>query len=149
MLRGDGHSGGWIAHYNPSVGSLRLSSRQDITALARRLRYVQLESVDALTLLDWVKDCDYAIVYADPPYPTANTTPYVVKDIDIDALAGVLACQQGAVALSGYGDEWNMLGWRRVERPALRRQIKGNGENRMEVLWLNDKASATRPGLFG
>ncbi len=42
-----------------------------------------------------------------------------------------------------------MLGWRRVERPALRRQIKGNGENRMEVLWLNDKASATRPGLFG
>ena len=56
--------------------------------------------------------------------------------------------QQGAVGISGYGDEWDLLGWRRVTRPALRRQIKGEGEERPAVLCLNDKATATRPGLF-
>ena len=57
--------------------------------------------------------------------------------------------QQGAAGVSGYGDEWDLLGWRRVTRPALRRQIKGEGEERLEVLCLNDKAAAARPGLFG
>ena len=55
--------------------------------------------------------------------------------------------QRGAVGISGYGDEWDVLGWRKVTRPALRRQF--NGGARLEVLWLNDKAAATRPGLFG
>ena len=31
----------------------------------------------------------------------------------------------GAVGVSGYGDEWDMLGWRRVERPGLRRAHTG------------------------
>ena len=56
--------------------------------------------------------------------------------------------QQGAVSISGYGDAWDLLGWRRVTRPAWRRQIKGEGEARLAVLWLKDKAAATRPGLF-
>ena len=41
-----------------------------------------------------------------------------------------------------------MLGWRKVTYPALRRQIKGGGDERLDMLWLNDKASATRPDLF-
>ena len=56
--------------------------------------------------------------------------------------------QRGAVGISGYGNEWDVLGWRKVTRPALRRQING-GEARLEVLWLNGEAAATRPGLFG
>lgn len=35
--------------------------------------------------------------------------------------------QRGAAGISGYGDEWDMLGWRRVTYPALRRQIKLGG----------------------
>ena len=76
-------------------------------------------------------------------------TAYSVRGVDWDRLADLLMAQRGAVGVSGYGDEWDRLGWRRVTRPALRRQINGGGEARMEVLWLNGKAAATRPGLFG
>ena len=112
------------------------------------MRTVQLECVDACILLDWIKDLDSCTIYANPPYPTANTTGYAVRDFDRDGLADALMPQRGAVRISGYGDEWDLLGWRQVIRPALRRQIKGEGEERLEVLWLNDKAAATRPGLF-
>ena len=120
-----------------------------IAALEQRLRYVQLECRDACDLLDRVKDCDYTVIYADPPYPTAVTSPYKQQYFDRARCAELLMAQRGAVGISGYGDEWDRLGWRRVTRPALRRQINGGGEARMEVLWLNDKAAATRPGLFG
>ena len=92
---------------------------------------------------------DSCTIYANPPYPTANTTGYAIRDFDRAELADVLMAQQGAVGVSGYGDEWDLPGWRRVIRPALRRQIKGEREERLEVLWLTDKAAATRPGLFG
>ena len=45
-------------------------------------------------------------------------------------------------------DEWDLLGWRKVTYPALRRPIKGGRDERLEVRWLNGKASATRPDLF-
>ena len=145
----DNRSGGWGRKITPAVGSVARIRAANIAAIADRLRDVQLECQDACDLLERVKDCDYAVIYADPPYRTADVSAYSVSDLDIGRCAELLAAQRGAVGISGYGDEWDMLGWRRVERPALRRQIKGNGENRMEVLWLNDKASATRPGLFG
>ena len=113
------------------------------------MQTVQLECVDACILPDRIKDLDSCTIYADPPYPSATTTAYAVRDFDRDGLADVLMAQRGAVGISGYGDEWDVLGWRRVTRPALRRQISGGAEARMEVLWLNDKAAATRPGLFG
>ena len=85
---------------------------------------------------------DSGTIYADPPYPSATTTGYAVRDFDRDGLADVLMAQRGAVGISGYGDEWDVLGWRRVTGPALRRQINGGwGEARLEVLWLNGKAA--------
>ena len=108
---------------------------------------------NALTLVDLlerVRGFDYAVIYADPPYPTVNTSPYAIDTLDIGRCAELLAAQRGAVAVSGYGDEWDVLGWRRVERPGFSRAHTGGlATDRMEVLWLNDKASATRPGLFG
>ena len=88
---------------------------------------MQLECVDACILLDQIKGMDYCTIYADPPYPTANTTGYAVRGFDRDGLADLLMAQRGAVGISDYGDEWDMLGWRRVVRPALRHQIKGGG----------------------
>ena len=35
------------------------------------------------------------------------------------SLDGKRPAQRGAAGVSGYGDEWDMLGWRRVERPGL------------------------------
>ena len=140
----------WSRTFAPQVGFKPRVRAWDIAALADRLRYVQLECVDACDLLERVRDCDYAVIYADPPYPTANTSPYHIDTLNIGRCAELLAAQRGAVAVSGYGDEWDVLGWRRVERPGLSRAHTGGlATDRMEVLWLNDKASATRPGLFG
>ncbi len=86
---------------------------------------MQLECRDACDLLDRVKDYDYTVIYADPPYPTANTSAYSVRGVDWERLADLLMAQRGAVGVSGYGDEWDMLGWRRVERPGLSRAHTG------------------------
>ena len=148
VVHSDRTSGGWGRKITPAVGSVARIRAAHIAAIAERLRDVQLECQDACDLLERVKGCDYAVIYADPPYRTADISAYLVSDLDLERCAGLLAAQRGAVGISGYVNEWDLLGWRRVERPALRRQIKGNGENRMEVLWLNDQASTTRPGLF-
>ena len=140
---------GWKRTFSPIVGSMPLHGIDTIAALWQRLRYVQLECQDACDLLDRVKDCDYTVIYVDPPYPTADTTVYAVRGVDWERLANLLMAQRGAVGVSGYGDEWDRLGWRRVTRPALRSQINGGSDAKLEVLWLNDKASATRPELFG
>ena len=141
--------GNWQRRFNPATSSIAYHTSDEIHRRSSRLRTVRLECVDACVLLDRIKDLDSCTIYADPPYPTANTTGYAVRGFDRAGLADVLMAQQGAVGVSGYGDEWDLLGWRRVIRPALRRQIKGEGEERLEVLWLKDKAAATRPGLFG
>ncbi len=118
---------GWGRTFSPNVGSFFLHGISTIAALWQRLRYVQLECRDACDLLDRVKDYDYTVLYVDPPYPTATTTAYSVRGVDWERLADLLMAQRGAVGVSGYGDEWDRLGWRRVTRPALRRQINGGG----------------------
>jgi len=140
--------GRWQRRFNPAIGSIAYHTSDEIHRRSSRLRTARLECVDACILLDRIKDLDSCTIYADPPYPTANTTGYAVRDFDRAGLADVLMAQRGAVGVSGYGDEWDLLGWRRVIRLALRRQIKGEGDERLAVLWLNDKAPATRPGLF-
>lgn len=45
--------------------------------------------------------------------------------------------QQGRVAVSGYGDEWDCLGWRRVEKEGLVRRPNQTARKVVEVLWMN------------
>ena len=129
--------GSWMRGFNPSVGSLYRHRAGEIAALSERIRDVQLENSDALGLLERTADCDYAVIYCDPPYPTANTGPYAWGNIDFDRLADLLRSQKGAVAVSGYPGEWDCLGWAAERKQALRRQIAGGGEPRTEVLWRN------------
>ena len=111
----------------PAVGSVARIRAANIAAIAERLRDAQLECQDACSLPERVKGCDYAVIYADPPYWTADISAYPVSDLELDRCAGLLAAQRGAVGISGYANEWDLLGWRRVTRPALRRQISGGG----------------------
>ena len=157
LMHGDG-SPGFRRCITTAVGSMGRFYRADITRLADRLRGVQLESVDALDLLSRTADHEDCAVYADPPYPTADTSAYAVDRVDIDALAAAFQAQRGAVAVSGYGSEWDCLGWHKVTKQALRRNVlqfskvkgegKGGGSPRTETLWLNDKAAAMKPRLL-
>ena len=91
---------------------------------------------------------DYCTIYADPPYPTSDTRAYSVRGFDRDGLANLLMgngarWEYPATAMSGI--YWAGAGLR--DRHCVARLA--GAQERPEVLWLNDKASATRPGLFG
>ena len=53
---------------------------------------------------------DYCTIDADPPYYTPDTRAYSVRGFDRDGLANLLMAQWGAVGISGYANEWHLLG---------------------------------------
>ncbi len=129
--------GSWRRRFSTHHWSKDRCTAVQIQSLAARLLEVQLENSDALGLLERTADCDYAVIYCDPPYPTADTSPYAMGNIEFDRLADLLRLQKGAVAVSGYSGEWDCLGWTADRKPALRRQFSGVGESRTEALWRN------------
>lgn len=105
---------------------------------ANRIRDVQIENRDAVEVLDRVSSVSSAVVYCDPPYPTAAQNLYQVTTVNLDDLAEVLKAQSGSVAISGYGSEWNHLGWYRSTFRTLRQDVAiAQAAERVEVLWTN------------
>ena len=106
-----------------------------------RLQNVQIEQRDAVEFLSRLVGYDHAVIYCDPPYATADTSQYRIDNVDVDALTDVLLLQSGRVAISGYGDEWNHLGWTRQELKTCftypGEHANRRGESRTEVLWMN------------
>lgn len=112
----------------------------EIYPLACRLRHVQIENRDALDVLERVCEESDAVVYCDPPYPTADTTPYRERKFDIKRMADKVSNAKATVAISGYNDEWDMLGWERREHSINTATIHGREVRkceRTEVLWTN------------
>ncbi len=141
VYHADGHLylGNWSAAYTPQKCLIRWG-RDGIERLAERLALVYLESRDAVAILHRVKASADAVIYCDPPYPTAQTQHYAVDDLDLPAMRDLLLAQAGAVAISGYGAEWDCLGWEKSTRQALRWQIgRVNCDPRTETLWRNAK----------
>lgn len=121
--------------------------RPAIRRLARRIREVQFETQDAGALLERLSErSDYSI-YCDPPYRDAETRAYCSDIADRGSFAELLRAQRSAVAVSGYGDEWDCLGWERKEFP--RSVVLTPTEKRverLEVVWTN---FAPERKLFG
>lgn len=112
-----------------------------IRLFKKRMTNVRLECNDAIKILQFYADSEDTVIYCDPPYRSASTKQYGVDDLDVDAFSEVLLACRGHVAISGYGDEWDRLGWNRHE---LRIKIQGNWpgmtsdhRDRTEVLWVN------------
>lgn len=81
----------------------------------------------------------YWLTYVDPPYAnTVGTAGAYAHDVDRGALGEVLRVQRGRVAISGYGDEWDHLGWERHERRTNTSlgDLHANTP-RVEALWTN------------
>ena len=144
---------GWSITYSHTRGATRRGASQKIgkwhrkiTGLADRIKPVQLECRPAAEILERLAANPHAVIYCDPPYPTAASEFYGNADLDVDELAEVLLRQKGRVAISGYGDEWDMLGW---ERHECRGTSCGSPSNehgkaavRVEILWTNYPATA-------
>ena len=135
----------WAAQFAFTPGTLGFNSwlAGRVPALAARLRGVQLECRDACAILERTRRTASALLYVDPPYRSATIAPYgePARRIDWGRLADLLAAQTGRVAVSGYGDEWDALGWHRSERADMHRPIGvnagGPASPRREVLWTN------------
>ena len=133
--------GRWRKIRNTDAGAtFKRWTLADLYQLAERFKYVQIECMDAVKLLEELAGLHYAIIYLDPPYAGANVTPYAY-DVDHDALRAVVKEQRGKVAISGYGEQWDDLGWQRwefntmVRRPAVKTGTRR--APRVEVLWTN------------
>ena len=114
----------------------------NIQALAERLQRVQILCRDAADVIERLSDERDAVIYCDPPYPTSDVSPYLHKEIDKARLADVLAVCKGKVAISGYNDEWDSLGWERHEFKTTTNKWRGRKSGlvhkpRTEVLWTN------------
>ena len=127
----------WII--SRSGNSFRTWRKERIEPLVTRMRDVQLENKDAIELLVWFTDIEDAVIYCDPPYSTARVDHYQHSHFNISALTDALLVQRGQVAISGYGDEWDHLGWQRHELECTISSLGANKivEPRTEVLWTN------------
>ena len=123
---------------------------EDIVRLHNRIRRVQLECVDACALLDRLTKQDHALIYVDPPYRSSDLRPYRYLP-DWDRLTEVLRLQRGKVAISGYGTEWDHLGWESAERKSFVRIYNNSTQishtkPSVEKLWMN--YDPPQEGLF-
>ena len=137
------HNGsGWRAQYmKDGPGTMGRWRSERVGVLCERFWNVQLFCQPAEKLLTRVSDIDHAVIYADPPYHTADTSAYAVCKLDIDALTELFLAQRGQVAVSGYRDEWDHLEWQRHEK-----EYKISASARLsipstEVLWTNYDAA--------
>lgn len=115
-----------------------------LSVIADRIRNVQIENMDAVSLLDRVADYAHVVAYCDPPYPTADQTLYE-KSVDFGDLSDVLKVQKGRIAVSGYGSEWDHLGWVRRCHDTWRHSPGCSSiSDRTEVLWMNYEPDESR-----
>ena len=127
----------------------------DIPALADRLRDVRLFCRDALDVLEYLSCYKYLTIYCDPPYDVATSGDYGLK-VNRQELFAALLRQENAVAISGYGEEWDGLleyGWSKdtmevkVTHNALNKVVE---RGRVEALWTNYEPPGVKTGsLFG
>ena len=140
VFHADGSSGGFATKYSVDGGSSASMANSFVGVvdkLARRIADVELTNMPALDVLDSHADDPSSVIYIDPPYLSANTTPYAVDETDIDAMLCTLRQQRGRVAISGYRDDWDALGWERHEFDTHAARGVGGRFASTEVIWTN------------
>ena len=146
-----GDQWGWVKRFARRGDSGDVFA-QKLDALRQRMMHVQIEHIDAIKLLERTARVPNALIYCDPPYPTADTSPYQTNQLDIDQLSTALKAQRGKVAISGYRDEWDHLGWEKhtLEVPFTVVDT-ANGitsQQKTECLWVNYIAEKKQQTLF-
>jgi len=122
-----------------------------LSAVVERMRGVTIEHKPAIAVMT-AQDTPETLHYCDPPYmhatrtaqaKWANDRAYAVEMSDEEHVALLEALKRltGMVVLSGYPSalyDAALSGWRRVEKAAL----ADGAKKRVEVLWINPRASA-------
>ena len=146
IMHGDGEAAHFGIRYSGRV-DVPNQEAKSIAVIAARLSHVQLLDRPAVKLLERLADLKHAVVYVDPPYRTAHTATYSVNEQDYDETVRLLKAQKGRVAVSGYGHEWDDLGWQRHEFATVNSVLAGGQQDvsaRTEVLWTNYRVKQER-----
>ena len=149
----------WSRTLNSGTGSMGRWRSERVAPLAERFSKVKLECGTAEKLLERIAGSETVVIYVDPPYYSANTSAYRFNNQDVSALTNLLLSQKGKVAISGYGNEWESLGWNRYELEVVtgvahrKKGVKATA--RTEVLWTNydaqihgSKNQTMQPSMF-
>ena len=144
-----GLKSGWRQIYSPDCGGAYSRwTGAEFGVLADRLRNIQIENRCALEILDRAAKQDRCTVYCDPPYRTADRSPYAHSVVDYESMTEILLRQKGRLAVSGYYDDWDHLGWFRHEYQTKFCHSGANAhrpaEKRTEVLWTNFPSNQMR-----
>lgn len=133
---------GWRHNVDPNTVNAipdwnRLPKR--ILEATKRLKNVQIENQDALTLIKKYNHDD-CLIYADPPYVLETRTKrhyaHEMTDTQHEELVKELNNHSGYVLLSGYdNDLYNdiLKGW---SKATIKNQTV-TGKNKQEVLWIS------------
>lgn len=129
---------GWGITINGHKRDWRNDLHNRIHLLEKRLSRVQLENKDACELIERVVDEPSVVMYVDPPYKdTTGTKGGYRYDVNRERLTALLEAMKGKVAISGYGEEWEHLGWHRHEYDTVSKRDPSTVSKRTEVLWCN------------
>ena len=145
-----GRRGSWSLRKANGLVNWRGGLDDNILLLYDRIKNVQFENRNAIDILKGTIQHDDCVIYCDPPYKNIDT-PYD-HDVDYDDLSNVLLEQRGKVAVSGYSDDWDHLGWERHEyqtHSTNGARSGGKSSPRTEVLWTNyDVVELTEGGTL-
>ena len=129
---------GWLAGYTHDGSISWRWSRAllgNLPELANRLSYVTLECGLGERILSTLAQKEHALIYVDPPYYSSKLNGlYDESAVDTDLLTDSMRSAAARIAISGYGDEWDHLGWQRHEYPTYRARVGVAGESRTEVV---------------
>ena len=146
----------WALKYAPTSNGQIMRNQPDVEELAFRLERVQLTCRDAIKVLKsagrTVGRPPGILIYCDPPYGADSTIGYRM-DVDRDLLRDALLGVKAKCAISGYGEDWDCLGWTRHEfnGMTLTPNYDPSKHNavRTDVLWTNfDPADSKKSRLF-
>lgn len=120
-----------------------------LAAVVAVLKDAEIECLPALTIIGRYATPD-TLIYADPPYVRETVEGHrkrlyrhEMTDQDHHELLDALDAHPGPVLLSGYHNDLyaeRLAHWYTTER----RVAAEKGNSRVEVLWLNEHAAATR-----
>ena len=158
--------GGWRFMSRDTRGKTPVddwNNYEHLWAVVRRLKNVQIENADALSVIKRF-DTSETLFYVDPPYIQSSrgkrwsdaAYKFEFTDEQHRELASILASVKGYVVLSGYPSElYSELynGWPHFEKPG-EKDNEEPGCNPVEILWLSPRTlNALQEGaglpLFG
>ena len=123
-----------------------------LKSVAKRLRDVRIENMDAMELLKKFVNRPATLVYLDPPYLTDRTSGYVYDARDENFHTQLLnICNEARcmILVSGYKNDIYdkllspSLGWKKVVINTHTTATCGKRFSRDEVIWINAIASKT------